>query len=89
MNHPKLNQVRIYDNGGKSFDRYTAVYMFEPETRPNTFGARGMSKHPFSPQGFGCYVSATPGRHLGKRIEFSDLPIDCQKLVLQDLRGES
>lgn len=78
--------VRIYDNGGKTFDRYTSVYLQEPENRPNTFNARGMSERPFHPQGFGCSCSATPGRHLGKRIKLKDLPKDCQKLVLSDLK---
>lgn len=80
--------VRIYDNGGKTFDRYTAVYMNEPERKPNTFSARGMSKNPFHPQGFGCSCTATPGRHLGKRIKLSELPKDCQCLVLQDIKAE-
>lgn len=77
--------VRIYDNGGKTLDRYTVVYMNEPERQYGTYNARGMSEHPFSPQGFGCSCSAMPGRHLGKRIFFRDLPKDCQRLVLQDL----
>jgi len=77
-------EFRIYDNGGKTLDRYTVVYMFEVE-RPGLYGARGMCSHPTSPQGFGCYTSAMPGRHLGKRISFDKLPIDCQKLVLADL----
>lgn len=81
---PLMKQIRVYDNGGKSFDRYTVVYMFEPESR-GCYGARGMSKHPFSPQGFGCYTSAMPGRHLGKRIRLIDLPKDCIRLILQDL----
>lgn len=79
-----LENVRIYDNGGKTIDRFTAVYMFEIE-RPGIYGARGMCSHPFSPQGFGCYTSAMPGKHLGKRIKFEDLPNDCQKLIKQDL----
>lgn len=82
------NNIRIYDNGGKTVDRYTVIYMDEPENKPNTFNARGMCAHPFSPQGFGCSTTAMPGRHLGKRIEFKDLPKDCQKLVEQDL-GDS
>lgn len=80
------NFVRIYDNEGKTLDRFTAVYMTQPESQPNTFDARGMSEHPFSPQGFGCSTSATPGRHLGKRIKLNELPKDCKKLVLQDLK---
>jgi hypothetical protein len=81
----KLKNVRIYDNGGKTMDRYTAVYMDQPENRHNTFTARGMSENPFHPQGFGCSCTAMPGRHLGKRIKFEDCPKDVQKLILQDL----
>jgi len=81
-------QVRIYDNGGKTVDRYTVVYMEQPEHQHNTYSARGMCAHPFSPQGFGCSTVATPGRHLGKRIAFEALPADCQRLITQDLVGD-
>lgn len=80
--------IRIYDNGGKTFDRYTVVYMDYPERQHNTFAAVGMNSEPFHPQGFGQHCTAMPGRHLGKRISFEELPKDCQKLVLQDLKGE-
>jgi hypothetical protein len=46
-----------------------------------------MSSIPFHPQGFGQYSTCQLGRHLGKRIDFEDLPEDCQKLVKQDLRN--
>jgi hypothetical protein len=83
-----MKNIRCYDNGGKTLDRYTVVYMNEPEHSPETFAARGMSERPFHPQGFGQYCIAMPGRHLGKRIKFEELPADCQKLVLQDLGYE-
>lgn len=86
-----LRNVRIYDNGGKSYDRYTAVYMDEhyyheqhPEYR-TTFTCIGMSEDPFHPQGFGQHGPAMPGKHLGKRIAFEQLPDPCQRAVLQDL----
>ena len=79
-----MQNIRIYDNGGKTVDRYTVVYMNIQEG-PGLYGCRGMSEHPFHPQGFGMYGSAMPGRHLGKRIAFEQLPQDCQKLVEQDL----
>lgn len=79
-----MNHVKIYDNGGKSFDRYTAVYMQFPEGR-GLYAARGMSERPYHPQGFGQYCTAMPGRHLGRRIAFDALPPDCQRLVLSDL----
>lgn len=77
--------IRCYDNGGRSADRYTVIYMDAPEHRPGTFGARGMDDRPFHPQGFGMYCDAMPGRHIGRRVLFSTLPPDCQRAVLQDL----
>jgi len=77
--------IRIYDAGGKSFDRFTVIFMDQPERNGETFAALGMSKNPFSPQGFGQHCTAMPGRHLGRRIDFEDLPPDCQKLVMQHL----
>lgn len=77
--------IRIYDNDGKSFDRYTVIFMSEPERQKDTYAALGMSEHPFSPQGFGQHCMAMPGNQLGRRITFAELPKDCQKLVRQDL----
>lgn len=79
-----MKNIRLYDNGGKTIDRYTAVYMNCPEGR-GLYEARGMDANPYHPQGFGMYCSVTPGRHLGRRIAFEELPPDCQKLVLSDL----
>lgn len=81
-----MKNLRIYDNNGKTFDRYTVVYMDQPENAPNTFAALGMSSDPCHPQGFGQHCSAMPGRHLGKRIQFNELPFECQRLVLRDLK---
>lgn len=92
--------VRIYDNGGDTFDRYTCVYTgnYTHKTGRQHWYV-GMSTFPFHPQGFGQHgeshiqidvnKSGWPpmvGRknHLGKRITFNDLPEDCKKLVLQD-----
>lgn len=82
-----MNNIKCYDNGGKTLDRYTVVYMDEPAGTV-IFAARAMSSKPFHPRGFGQFVGATPGRHLGKKIKFEELPPDCQKLVMQDLQGE-
>jgi hypothetical protein len=79
-------KIKVYDNGGKTWDRFTVVYLDCPENSPNTFAAVAMNERPFHPQGFGQHCSAMPGRHLGKRIRFEDLPEDCQKLVLRDLK---
>ena len=81
--------IRCYDNGGKTYDRFTVVYMDEPDNRPNIYASRGMSEDPFHPLGFGQMAMAMPGRHLGRRVAFESLPADCQRLVRQDLAPES
>lgn len=48
-----MKNIRFYDNNGKTFDRYTVVYMDQPEYQAGTYAARGMSEYPFYPQGFG------------------------------------
>lgn len=83
----KSTQIRVYDNGGKTLDRFTVVYMFDKQRDPGMFGARGMSEQPFHPMGFGQFTTAMPGRHLGKRVDLTDLPEDCQALVARDLAG--
>lgn len=83
-NFGSLADVRIYDNGGKTADRYTAVYMSEPE-RPGHFACLGMNCEPFHPQGIGMHASAMPGRHLGRRVDFYSLPLNCQKAIARDL----
>jgi hypothetical protein len=78
--------VRIYDNGGKTADRYTAVYIAQPLGR-GLYDSVGMCENPFHPQGIGQHSSAMPGGHLGKRIDFEALPADCQALVKRDLQN--
>lgn len=80
---PDGANVNIYDYGERSFDRFTAVYLDNPDGIG--YMARGMSERPCSPLGFGQMCVAMDGPHLGKNISFKDLPIDCQKLVINDL----
>ena len=88
--------IKCYDNGGKTYDRYTTIYtkksIIEKEHRSH-YGTRfmyvGMSEDPFHPLGFGQHGEIEPkhiGGHLGKRIKFEQLPEDCKKLVLQDYK---
>ena len=77
-------KVKCYDNGGKTADRYTVVYL-ELVSGLRYYNAVGMSCAPFHPQGVGQHCTAQLGRHLGKRIAFDDLPDDCKILVENDL----
>lgn len=81
----KISRIRCYDNGGKTLDRYTVVYLDQPEGN-GMFACVGMSEDPFHPQGIGQHSSAMIGRHLGERIAFCKLPEKCQRLVNQDLQ---
>lgn len=81
-----LGVVEVHDNGGKTIDRYT-VYYRRRYFSANAWqhGYMAMSAAPFHPQGFGQHGEGTLGRHNGRRIAFRDLPVDCRKLVMQDL----
>ena len=76
----KQETVRIYDNSGKTFDRYTAVFMDQPE-RDGCFAALAMSVDPFHPQGIGQHTEAMPGRHLGRRVGIDALPQACRRFM--------
>ncbi len=78
-----MKNLVCYDNGGKTFDRYTVIYL--DFKRGDLYESVGMSDNPFHPQGFCQHDEAKRGRHLGKRISFYDLPADCQKAVINDL----
>lgn len=75
------SRMRIYDNGGKTLDRYTVLFMDQPENQKGIFAGLGMSADPFAPNGFGQHITGMPGRHLGKRISETDLPVDCRKML--------
>lgn len=90
--------VRCYD-GPSTFDRYTVLFTGRYAGRPTGRVAYvGMSADPFHPQGFGQHgemhgagdaPNGWPPKiggscHLGTRINFADLPEDCQRLVLSD-----
>lgn len=77
--------IAIYDNGGRTFDRYTVVYLDEPAQELGTYTCRGMSENPTHPQGFGQCGVARPGEHLGDEITFDELPAGGQRVVRQDL----
>ena len=73
------------DSGKKVLDRYFVLY----EKQNNCFPYVAMSENPFHPQGFGQHGDM-PLRYSvwgtnDKVLEWDELPVDCQQLVLQDL----
>lgn len=86
------NGILLITDNKKYFDRYSVYY--EPyEHRHNNqmvFPYVGMSEYPYSPQGFGQHGEldfrySVRGTN-EKILNFEDLPIDCKKLVRQDLK---
>lgn len=85
--------LAVYDNGGKSFDRYTALYgapLWEP-SMGRVVPFRGMSTHPSHPQGFGQWGEMDAGNRgvLGSKVRFCDLPPDVQRCIERDCSDET
>lgn len=86
--------LRIYDNHGRSIDRYTIV--FTGSYRHKTDGQYtyiGMNKVPHHPQYGFCQHESSPFPidrpkygHLGTKITWGDLPHECQKLIMQEYK---
>lgn len=75
----------IYDNKGKSIDRYTVVFDLPATNIPGEtlhFGL-AMDDKPFHPQGFCQCVEVNPDAELGDVISLEQLPQDCQRAVLE------
>ena len=81
-----MSKIRVFDNGGETYDRYTVVYLATFDCGQYLYV--GMSENPFHPLGFGQH-GELPASYLhdcpDKEITLSDLPPDCQTLVEQDL----
>ena len=75
--------ILIYDNGGVSFDRYTAFDNNDYSLSNGTKYYRGVgfSDNPFHPQGFGQHIEVSKGAHLGNRIALKNLPIKAQIFI--------
>lgn len=82
--------VRCYDAGDVG-ERYTVVYTGNYRKAKFDYQYVGMNSNPFHPTYGVCqhgsyYAQIDVPRygHLGKRIRFQDLPIDCRSCVLSD-----
>ena len=75
----------------KTCDYITVVYTYASKAGfpVGTVLYRGMSEYPNHPLGFGQWGEARQGSFApgGSRISFSELPEDCQDLVLRDYKA--
>lgn len=82
--------LRIYDNGGKTADRYTILpprnataYRYDG---PKNWGAHwgwACIVSGDDPRGCSGHETATPGAHLGRRIHWCDLPEPVQRFACE------
>lgn len=83
--------LRIYDNGGKTADRYTILppkwagedWHYSRSPSAPRWQAIASDRDPFHPQGYGQHCGADAGPHLGKRISWDDLPPKVQQFARQ------
>ena len=88
MVNGKRKVCRIFDNGGLSFDRYTIAFKGFRYNGRMVYPYFAASEKPFHPQGLGQYGESTlflTGKHLGKRVDFADIPEQVKKLILQSI----
>ena len=74
----------IYDNGGKTCDRYT-VFPLGHVYRERQYCMRlclGLSDMPTHPQGFSQWCTGMRGPHLGRMVKFADLPENIQRHIV-------
>ena len=90
----KPKHVRIYDNGGRTADRYTVVFCGNYKGRPVGWTLMLHMNSKVGRPGYGISghqeVRGVPDHprysHLGKKISFDDLPELCQQATLEDYK---
>ena len=75
-----MKVTAVYDNGGKSLDRYTIVVNSIVSKNRNKYNYNAISA---SENGAGVFmwIECERGKHLGQKIEFASLNKELQKKV--------
>ena len=85
-------RVRCYmQKKNKTFDYITVVYTYINHAGypAGTVLYRAMSDNPTHPQGYGQWGEASRYNFKsgGSRVSFSELPLECRKVVLDDYKS--
>lgn len=72
--------IAVYDNGGKTLDRYTILVNSIVSKNRNKYQYDAISASE-SGAGVFMWIECERGKHLGKKIEFESLSKDLQKKV--------
>jgi len=82
----KRKNFKVFDNGGKSFDRYTvALPGREHGASPGYDMCLSLSSNPESPTGVSQFSDCKIGKHLGKKIPYAKLPKNIRNHVQKRL----
>jgi hypothetical protein len=73
-----IDIVKIYDNGGETFDRYT-IYL--GDEMDGKYDCLCMSNDPLSPNGVCMHSTGQLGEHNGSEIALEDLPLIHQTIL--------
>ena len=75
-----MKVTAVYDNGGKSLDRYTIVVNSIVSKNSNKYNYNAISASE-SGAGVFMWIECERGKHLGQKIEFASLSKELQKKV--------
>lgn len=76
--------LRIYDNGGKTMDRYTILPPRWDKEHRMPDGDWLALYSGTDPKGMSGHVECAAGSHLGKRIHWDDLPEAVQRIATDE-----
>lgn len=95
----QIGRVRVYDNGGKTVDRFSVLFedmdvydgISTTPTKPRPYGPRQglyLSENPSHPQGVSIWDEIRPPQTYGtgsrhRRIPFTSLPKNVQEHVIR------
>lgn len=85
MNKPKKIKS-IWDNEGETLDRYVIVLKEKKGWSDDYYPCIYSCHQPASPQGVSGWSDVGEGEHLGKRINWADLPENVQEFVINQLK---
>ena len=79
-----MENISIYDNGGKSYDRITVIFNYRKIVTKDGVLYECIAASETG-SGFYLYSEAMKGKHLGKKIDFSKLSLPLQNKLLIEL----
>lgn len=75
----------IYDNGGKTWDRYTVIPEPLQTEMKDVVLCLGLSDDPTTAVGYSQWGACKIGKHLGRKIKLENLPEHVQKHIKERL----